>query len=72
MILNPLIITAMTTLGQCSASNNTMTVAVSKAPTIAQAAVSQDQFSTLVAALKAADLVETLDSMNTLEPRHLL
>ncbi|MAB84090.1 MAG: beta-Ig-H3/fasciclin [Phycisphaerae bacterium] len=62
MILNPLIITAMTTLGQCSASNNTMTVAVSKAPTIAQAAVSQDQFSTLVAALKAADLVETLDS----------
>ena len=62
MLLTPALITVMASLGQCSATTNAATQSAAAKPTIAAAAASQEQFSTLVAALKAADLVETLDS----------
>ncbi|MDG2200845.1 MAG: fasciclin domain-containing protein [Phycisphaerales bacterium] len=62
MLLNPILITVMASLGQCSATKNAAAHSAAEAPTIAAAAASQEQFSTLVAALEAADLVDTLNA----------
>ena len=57
-MISTTILTIAMSVGQCEASQ---AMAVKAQPTIAEAAASLDQFSTLVTALKAADLVDTLN-----------
>tara|TARA_Y100000589_G_scaffold69338_1_gene61257 strand:+ start:3391 stop:4323 length:933 start_codon:yes stop_codon:yes gene_type:complete len=62
-MISTTILTIAMSVGQCEASQAmaVKAMAINSKPTIAQAASSSDQFSTLVTALKAADLVDTLN-----------